>query len=118
MGRFFYRTPIIALPQRSLVSPHRLHLSSQKSPASQNNLKLHSTLNIDPSLRQVLIETFYGILFSHHLPVLMRSGALIDDTKFIDFNSVPEFFLSYIGKLTFFLITYILLYYVFMPNIK
>jgi len=114
MGRFFYRTPIIALPQRSPVSPNNLQSRSY----SRGDSRLHSTLNIDPSFRQVLIETFYGILFSHHLPVLMKSGGLVDDTKLIDFNSVPAFFLSYIGKIVFFLITYFLLYYVVMPNIK
>lgn len=104
MGRFFYRTPIIALPQRSPVSP--------------NNVQLQPTLNIDPSFKQILIETFYGMVFSHHLPTLMKSGGFVDDTKMIDFDSVPAFFLSYIGKMVFFLTTYILLYYVVMPNIK
>jgi hypothetical protein len=116
MGRFFYRTPIIALPHRSPIAPIKSQSYSRSS--SRSYSRAHSTLNIDPSLRQVLIETFYGILFSHHLPVLMKSGGLIDDTKFIDFDSVPEFFLSYIGKIVFFLITYFLLYYVVMPNIK
>ena len=111
MGRFFYRTPIIALPQRSPVSPQR----SQLSP---NNIHSQPTLNIDPSFKQILIETFYGMVFSHHLPALMKSGAIIDETKMIDFDSVPAFFLSYIGKIVFFLTTYILLYYVVMPNIK
>ena len=58
------------------------------------------------------------MVFSHHLPTLMKSGGLVDETKLIDFDSVPAFFLSYIGKIVFFLITYILLYYVVMPNIK
>jgi hypothetical protein len=48
----------------------------------------------------------------------MKSGAIVDETKMIDFDSVPAFFLSYIGKIVFFLTTYILLYYVVMPNIK
>ena len=108
MGRFFYRTPIIALPQRSPVSPNNLQ-SYQIS---------HPTLNLDPSFKQILIETFYGMVFSHHLPALMKSGAIVDETKIIDFDSVPAFFLSYIGKIVFFLTTYILLYYVVMPNIK
>ena len=108
MGRFFYRTPIIALPQRSPVSPNNL----QSKPISV------PTLNLDPSFKQILIETFYGMVFSHHLPALMKSGAIVDETKIIDFDSVPAFFLSYIGKIVFFLITYILLYYVVMPNIK
>jgi hypothetical protein len=111
MGRFFYRTPIIALPQISPVSP-------QISQLSPNNIQSHPTLNVDPSFKQILIETFYGMVFSHHLPVLMKSGAIIDETKMIDFDSVPAFFLSYIGKMVFFLTTYILLYYVVMPNIK
>jgi hypothetical protein len=111
MGRFFYRTPIIALPQRSPVS-------SQRSSVSLNNIHSQPTLNIDPSFKQILIETFYGMVFSHHLPVLMKSGAIVDETKMIDFDSVPAFFLSYIGKMVFFLITYFLLYYVVMPNIK
>jgi hypothetical protein len=111
MGRFFYRTPIIALPQRSPVSP-------QRSSVSSNNLQLQPTLHVDPSFRQILIETFYGMVFSHHLPALMKSGAIVDETKMIDFDSVPAFFLSYIGKIVFFLTTYILLYYVVMPNIK
>ena len=108
MGRFFYRTPIIALPQRSPVSPNNL----QSNPISAQ------TLNLDPSFKQILIETFYGMVFSHHLPTLMKSGGFVDDTKMIDFDSVPAFFLSYIGKMVFFLTTYILLYYVVMPNIK
>jgi len=111
MGRFFYRTPIIALPQRSPLSP-------QRSQVSPNNIQSQPTLNVDPSFKQILIETFYGMVFSHHLPVLMKSGAIIDETKMIDFDSVPAFFLSYIGKMVFFLTTYILLYYVVMPNIK
>ena len=49
MGRFFYRTPIIALPQRSPVSP-------QRSSVSPNNVQLQPTLNIDPSFKQILIS--------------------------------------------------------------
>jgi hypothetical protein len=116
MGRFFYRMPIAALTHKSPVTPIKSQ-SYSRSP-SRSYSRAHSTLNIDPSVRQILIETFYGILFSHHLPVLMKSGGLIDDTKFVDFDSVPDFFLSYIGKIVFFLITYILLYYVVVPNLK
>jgi len=116
MGRFFYRMPIAALTHKSPVTPIKSQSYSRSS--SRSYSRAPSTLNIDPSVRQILIETFYGILFSHHLPVLMKSGGLIDDTKFVDFDSVPDFFLSYIGKIVFFLITYILLYYVVVPNLK
>jgi hypothetical protein len=79
---------------------------------------LSSSVYYNPSFKSILIETFFGMVFSHHIPVLMKSGGLVDSTKVIEFDSISNFFKSYLGKITFFLVTYTLLYYGFIPLLK
>jgi hypothetical protein len=71
-----------------------------------------------PSLKSVGIESLYAILFSHHIPSLMRGGGFFGNTKIIDVSSLVNFLNSYIGKVLFFFITYYTLHYYIFPLIR
>ena len=71
-----------------------------------------------PMMKSILIEAFYSLIFTHHIPILMKQGTLMDDTPLINFNSVAQFFTSYIGKVLFFLTIYFTLHYIFLPFIR
>ena len=71
-----------------------------------------------PMMKSILIEAFYSLIFTHHIPILMKQGTLMDNTPLINFNSVAQFLTSYIGKVIFFLTIYFTLHYVFLPFIR
>ena len=88
----------------------------------QSKDKIRSTEMYSPSYRpmvkSIFIEALYSLIFSHHIPILMKQGALMDETPLISFNSIIEFFLSYFGKIIFFIIIYFTLHYFFMPFVR
>ena len=71
-----------------------------------------------PMTKNILIEAFYSLIFSHHIPILMKHGTFLDDTPIISFDSVTSFFTSYIGKIVFFLLIYFTLHYFFLPFVR
>jgi hypothetical protein len=71
-----------------------------------------------PSIKGVIIEVVYSLIFSHHIPVLLKHGGFIGDTTLLDINTVPNFLNSYIGKATFFFIVYYTLNFIVIPIIK
>ena len=84
--------------------------------------KIRTTEMLSPSYRpmykSVLIEALYSLIFTHHIPILMRQGTLLDDTPLINFTSVASFLTSYLGKIIFFIIIYTTLHYLFLPFIR
>jgi hypothetical protein len=88
----------------------------------QSKDKIRSTEMYSPSYRpmakSIFIEALYSLIFSHHIPILMKQGALMDETPLINFNSITEFFLSYFGKIIFFITIYFTLHYFFMPFVR
>ena len=103
-------------------------LASEKKESFLNNLggqlkdKVRSTEMFSPSYRpmvkSIFIEALYSLIFSHHIPILMKHGSLMDETPLINFNSITEFFLSYFGKIIFFITIYFTLHYFFMPFVR
>jgi len=110
----------------STQSPTKL--ASEKKESLLNNLneqfknKIRSTEMYSPTYRpmmkSIFIEALYSLIFSHHIPILMKHGSLMDETPLINFNSVTEFFLSYFGKIIFFITIYFTLHYFFMPVVR
>jgi hypothetical protein len=84
--------------------------------------KIRTTEMLSPSYRpmmkSVLIEALYSLIFTHHIPILMKNGTLMDETPLINFNSIADFFTSYFGKIIFFLTIYFTLHYIFLPFIR
>ena len=84
--------------------------------------KIRTTEMLSPSYRpmykSVLIEAVYSLIFTHHIPILMKQGTLLDETPIIDFKSVASFLTSYIGKIIFFIVIYTTLHYLFLPFIR
>ena len=103
MRRFFFRNPRIY--QNTLRS---------YSPIFKNIL----VDEYDPSLKTVLIEVFYTLLFSHHLPILFSGGGLFGGTELISFESYSEFFKSYTGKILFYTIIFYILHFIVLTKIK
>jgi hypothetical protein len=103
-------------------------LPSEKKESFLNNLsgqlknKIRSTEVFSPSYRpmvkSIFIEALYSLIFSHHIPILMKHGSIMDETPLISFNSITEFFLSYFGKIIFFITIYFTLHYFFMPMVR
>ena len=60
----------------------------------------------------------YAILFSHHIPSLMKGAGFFGDRQFFDISSVSNFFNSYFGKILFFFITYFTLHYYVFTTIR
>ena len=107
MKRFSYSSP---------VNTFRVNTNSQKiySPLFKSVI----VDDYNPNLKSVGIESIYALLFSHHIPALMRGGGFFGDTKIIDVSSFVNFLNSYIGKVLFFFITYYILHYYIFPLIR
>jgi hypothetical protein len=105
-----------------------IKLPDEKKESFLNNLsgqlknKIRSTEVFSPSYRpmvkSIFIEALYSLIFSHHIPILMKHGSIMDETPLISFNSITEFFLSYFGKIIFFITIYFTLHYFFMPMVR
>jgi hypothetical protein len=110
----------------STQTPNKL--PSEKKESFLNNFggqlknKIRSTEMYSPTYRpmmkSIFIEALYSLIFSHHIPILMKHGSLMDSTPLISINSVTEFFLSYFGKIFFFILIYFTLHYFFMPLVR
>jgi hypothetical protein len=71
-----------------------------------------------PSFNSVIIEVFYSLLFSHHIPILMKGDGLIGDTVLFSLSSIQDFLQSYIGKILFYFLIYMCLHYLVIPSVK
>jgi hypothetical protein len=71
-----------------------------------------------PSFNSVIIEVFYSLLFSHHIPILMKGDGLIGDTVLFSLSSIQDFLQCYIGKILFYFVIYICLHYLIIPSVK
>lgn len=90
---------------------------SKYSRSSSFDRNLNSPVNRIP-FNNVLIEVFYSIMFSHHIPMIFRQGGFFGNIPIIDFSSISTFFQSYIGKLIFFIIVFSMLHYVVLPRTR
>jgi len=71
-----------------------------------------------PSIKGVMIEVVYSMIFSHHVPTLLKHGGFIGEIKIIETNSIANFLNSYVGKIIFFFIIYYTLNFFIIPIIK
>lgn len=71
-----------------------------------------------PSMKSVLIETFYSLLFSHHLPTLIKGGGFLGNMSFINFDNLALFLQSYLGKILFYFIVFYLLHFIVIPKFR
>jgi len=71
-----------------------------------------------PSFNSVIVEVFYSLLFSHHIPILMKGHGIIGDTVLFDFSSLADFLQCYIGKILFYFLIYMCLHYLIIPSVK
>jgi len=71
-----------------------------------------------PSFNSVIIEVFYSLLFSHHIPILMKGDGLIGDTILFNISSISDFLQCYIGKILFYLLIFTCLHYLVIPSVK
>jgi hypothetical protein len=72
----------------------------------------------NPSFNSVIIDTFYSLVFAHHIPILMRGQGIIGDTKLFDVSSLSDFLQCYIGKILFYLLINLILQYLLIPSVK
>ena len=101
------------------------HILYKSPELSYNSIKTYTPIlkNIlideyNPSLKTVLIEVFYSILFAHHLPTMLKGGGILGNTDLINFDSLSEFFRSYIGKIVFYVLIFYLLHFFVLVKIK
>jgi len=71
-----------------------------------------------PSMKGVIIDVVYSIIFSHHIPSLLKHGGFMGNTELFGTDSIAEFLNSYIGKIIFFFIIYYILNFLVIPIIK
>ena len=71
-----------------------------------------------PSMKNVLIETFYSLLFSHHLPTLIKGGGFLGNINFINTDNLALFLQSYLGRLLFYFIVFYLLHFIVIPKFR
>lgn len=90
---------------------------SKYSRSSSFDRSLNSPMNRVP-FNNVLIEVFYSIMFSHHVPMLFRQGGFFGNIQLIDFSSISSFFQSYIGKVLFFILVFSILHYIVLPRTR
>lgn len=117
MKRFSYSSPVYT---RS-VNTGPGNTGTVNSGIQKTYSPLFKSIIVDdyqPSMKSVSIESLYAILFSHHIPSLMRGGGFFGDIKIIDVSSLINFLNSYIGKILFFFITYYTLHFYIFPLIR
>ena len=71
-----------------------------------------------PSLKTVIIEVFYSVVFSHHLPNLIKGGGFFGNLNFINIDSLALFLQSYVGKILFYFIVFYLLHFIVIPKTR
>lgn len=75
-------------------------------------------INMKPSLKSVILDSFFMILYIHHLPNIIKNGTMFGSGKLIDLSSVPSFIQSYFGKMFFLFIIFTVFHYIVVPNIR
>lgn len=75
-------------------------------------------INMKPSLKAVILDVIFMILYIHHIPNIIYKGNMFGSGKLIDVSSVPNFMQSYIGKLVFLSIVFMILHYILVPIIR
>jgi hypothetical protein len=86
-----------------------------------NNSDIIKRIIVDkhnPTIKVVLIEVFYFMVFSHHLPNLMKGDGLLGNCELININSASGFCKSYLGKIIFFMFIFFILHYIILKNVK
>lgn len=71
-----------------------------------------------PSMKGVFIDVLYSIIFSHHVPNLLRHGGFMGNVELFETDSIADFLNSYIGKIIFFFLIYYILNFIVIPIIK
>jgi hypothetical protein len=71
-----------------------------------------------PTIKGVIIDVVYSMIFSHHIPSLLKHGGFMGQTNLFGINTVADFLNSYIGKIIFFFIIYYTLNFIVIPIIK
>ena len=66
----------------------------------------------------ILIEVFYSMMLSHHVPSMFRHGGFFGQIKLVDFSSIGAFLTSYIGKILFLIIIFSILHYIVLPKAR
>ena len=75
-------------------------------------------INMKPSLKSVILDVFFMILYIHHIPNIIYKGNMFGSGKLIDVSSIRNFIQSYIGKLVFLSIVFMILHYIVVPFIR
>ena len=94
------------------------------APQTENPLQYNPLLKYlvvdeyNPSIKGVIIDVVYSIIFSHHIPALLKHGGFMGNTNILGIDTIADFLNSYIGKIIFFFIIYYTLNFVFIPIIK
>jgi len=86
-----------------------------------NNSDIIKRIIVDkhnPTIKIVLIEVFYVMIFSHHLPNLMKGDGILGNCELINFNSASGFCKSYFGKIIFYMIIFFTLHYIILKYVK
>jgi hypothetical protein len=71
-----------------------------------------------PSIKGVIIDVVYSMIFSHHVPALLKHGGFMGNTNILGINSVADFLNSYVGKILFFFMIFYTLNFIVIPIIK
>jgi hypothetical protein len=71
-----------------------------------------------PTIKGVIIDVVYSIIFSHHVPSLLKHGGFMGNTNILGVNSLADFLSSYVGKIIFFFMIYYTLNFLVIPIIK
>jgi len=72
----------------------------------------------NPSMKGVFIEVVYSMIFSHHVPVLLKHGGFMGKIELFGNDSIADFLNSYVGKIIFFFLVYYILNFIVIPIIK
>ena len=70
-----------------------------------------------PTFKSVILDVFFMMLYIHHFPNILRGGNLMGDTPIIDISSLTYFLNSYVGKITYMFLIFMILHYVLVPFI-
>ena len=98
----------------------RILYSTPRSIKTEYNpiLKYIIVDKFNPTLKGVLVDVVYTMVFSYHVPTLLKHGRLIGETEFFKTDSVKDFFSCYVGKILFFFLIFYVLNFVYLPIIK
>jgi len=75
-------------------------------------------INMKPSLKAVILDVFFMMLYIHHIPNIIYKGNMFGSGRLIDISSTRNFVQSYIGKLFFLSIVFMVFHYIVVPIIR